>query len=277
MRVVSWSVAFRGAVAAQRQGHLLRELVADLLLLQEVNPGSADVLRRAADASWLVRAVDHRVPRPDDRSVRRRGVAIAGSGPAPARSWLPEAVPLPERILQAEVRVDGISLTAVSYHAPPGVSWGPVKPRQAVAFASWLTAHVGPVVLGADANTPLIDAPDFADTRTHWHTSGRNLHGEQGDDLLFGPGRIHPLEDALRRWLADHPGDAERLAASAPLGPLAITHRTGRRKDSPGTGRRFDCIWLSHHWSVQRIDHLYDGGIAASSDHAVVVADLVAT
>jgi hypothetical protein len=196
---------------------------------------------------------------------------------APACSWLPVAVPLPERILLAEVCVDGIGLTAVSYHAPPGVSWGLVKPRQAVAFASWLTAHAGPVVLGADANTPLIDAPDFADTRTHWHTGGRNLHGEQGDDLLFGPGRIHPLDDALRRWLADHPGDAERFAASAPLGPLAITHRTGRRKDSPGTGRRFDCIWLSHHWSVQRIDHLYDSGIAAGSDHAVVVADLVAT
>jgi hypothetical protein len=154
------------------------------------------------------------------------------------------------------------------------VSWGLVKPRQAVVFASWLAAHAGPVVLGADGNTLLVDAPDFADTRTHWHTGGRNLHGEQGDDLLFGPGRMHPLDDALRRWLADRPGDAERLAASAPLGPLAITHLTGRRKDSPGTGRRFDCIWISRHWTVQRIDHLYDAGIAAGSDHAVIVADL---
>jgi endonuclease/exonuclease/phosphatase family metal-dependent hydrolase len=278
MRVVSCNVAFRGAAAAQRQGRLLRELKPDLLLLQEVNPGSAEVLRRAAGASWLIRAVDHRVPRPGDRPVRRRGVAIAGSGPAPARSWLlPAAVPLPERILLTEISMDGISLTAVSYHASPGVSWGLVKPRQAVAFASWLTAHAGPVVLGADANTPLIDAPDFADTRTHWHSGGRNLHGEQGDDLLFGPGKTHPLDDALRRWLADNRGDAERLAAKAPLGPLAITHRTGRRKDSPETGRRFDCIWISSHWIVQRIDHLYDAAIAAGSDHAVVLADLAAS
>jgi hypothetical protein len=128
-------------------------------------------------------------------------------------------------------------------------------------FASWLAAHAGPVVLGADANTPLVDAPDFADTRTHCYTGGRNLHGEQGDDLLFGPGRMHPLDDALRRWLADRPGDAERLAASAPLRPLPITHGTGRRKDS-------------RHWTVQRIDHLYDAGIAAGTDHAVIVADL---
>ena len=160
---------------------------------------------------------------------------------------------------------------------PARCQLGLVKPRQAVAFASWLTTHAGPVVLGADANTPLIDAPDFAGTRTHWHIGGRNLHGEQGDDLLFGPGKTHPLDDALRRWLADHHGDAERLAANAPPGPLAITHRTGRRKDSPGTGRRFDCIWISSHWTVQRIDHLYDAGIAAGSDHAVVITDLAAS
>ena len=50
------------------------------------------------------------------------------------------------------------------------------------------------MLLGADANTPLIDAVDFAATRTHWHTGGRRLNGEPGDDLLFGPDKIHPLD-----------------------------------------------------------------------------------
>jgi hypothetical protein len=251
----SWNVAFRSSAAALRQGRLLREVGADLVLLQEVNPSSAEVSRRAAGADWLVCAINHRVAEPDDRPVRRRGVAIAGSGPPPRRAWLPAGVLLPERILLTELFADGITLTAVSYHAPPGVSWGLVKPRQAVMFASWLQSHDGPVVLGADANTPLVDAADFAQTRTHWHTGGRNLHGEPGDDLLLGPSKTHPLDDAFRRWLADHPAGAGRPAATAPTGPLAITHRTGRRKNSPGTGRRFD-------------------GIAAGSNHAVVVTDL---
>ena len=38
VRVVSWNVNFRGAVAARRQGELLRALSPDLILLQEVNP-----------------------------------------------------------------------------------------------------------------------------------------------------------------------------------------------------------------------------------------------
>ncbi len=274
VRVVSWNVHYRRA-AAQCQGELLRALRPDLILLQEVNPGSAEILRQAAGADWLICAANLRARAPDDRPVRSRGVAIAGHGQAPSRAWLPADVALPERILAAETTVEGMGLTAVSYHAPPGVNWGIAKPRQAVAFARWLAAQRRPVLLGADANTPLLDAADFAATRTHWHTGDRRLHGEPGDDLLFGPAKIHSLEDALRRWLAGHPRATATLADRPPR-PLAITHRTGRRKDSPGTGRRFDSIWITCHWTVQHIDHLYDEGIAAGSDHAVVVADLLA-
>jgi len=41
---------------------------------------------------------------------------------------------------------------------------------------------------------------------------------------MFGPAKIHHLDDALRRWLADHPDQATAVAATRPNGPLAITH-----------------------------------------------------
>src|SRR5258706_8867508 len=271
MRVVSWNVPFRGRVAAQRQGDLLRTLSPELILLQEANPGSADVLRQAAGADWLIRAVELRSRDPDDRPVRSRGVAIAGRGQPPARAWLPAAVALPDRILAAQMKFGGLLLPAVSYHAPPGVSWGLIKPA---AFASWLATVTGPVILGADASTPETDAADFALARTHCHTGDRHLRGERGDDLLFGPGKIPGLDDALRQWLAGHPDAAAAVAADRPLGPLAITHRTGKRKNSPGTGRRFDSIWITPHWTVQHIDDLYDDAIHAGSDHAIVITDL---
>lgn len=274
MRVVSWNIAFRGPKAAKRQGDLLRQLTPDLMLLQELNPGSSTILADAAGADWMVGAIDLRTPEPDDSLVRRRGVAIAGHGLPPCRSWLLDEIGLPERILLIETQTEGTPFIAVSYHAPPGVSWGIVKPRQAVAFASWLSTQNGLLLFGADANTPLIDAFDFANTRTHWHTGDRRLHGEPGDDLLFGPGKVHDLGDALRRWLALHPDEMHRLRASNPSGPLAITHRTGRRKYSPGTGRRFDSVWVSRHWVVRHLEHLYEAGITAGSDHALVMVDL---
>jgi exonuclease III len=274
VRVVSWNIAFRGREAAKRQGGLLRKRAPDLMLLQEVNPGSSEVLAEAAGADWMVRAIDLRTPVPNDSPVRWRGVAIAGHGLRPCRSWLLGEIPQSERILLIETQTEGTPFIAVSYHAPPGVTYGIVKPRQAVAFASWLSTQNVPLLFGADANTPLIDALDFADTRTHWHTGHRKLQNEPGDDRLFGPGKVHDLDDALRRWLALHPNEMDRLRANKPFGPLAITHWTGRRRDSPGTPRRFDSVWVSRHWVVRHIEHLYEEGIAAGSDHAPVMVDL---
>jgi endonuclease/exonuclease/phosphatase family metal-dependent hydrolase len=274
MRIVSWNIQFRGPEAAKSQGALLHELSADLILLQEVNPSSSEALRKAARADWMVRAIDLPTMKPDDSPVRRHGVAIAGYGPPPCRKWLLDGIQQPERIVLTETQTEGTPFVAVSYHAPPGVSFKIVKPQQAVAFARWLSKQNGPLLFGADANTPKIDAWDFANTRTHWHTGYRHLLGDPGDDILFGPDKVHHLDDALRCWLARHPDEMDRLRAEKPSGPLALTHRTGKRKNSPGTDRRFDSVWVSRHWVVRNIDHPYERGIEAGSDHAPVVVDL---
>jgi len=122
VRVVSWNIQFRRHKAAKRQGSLLRELAPDLMLLHELNPGSSAVLADAAGADWMVRAIDLRTPEADGSPVRRRGVAIAGHGLHPCRSWLLGEIRLSERILLIETKTEGTPFIAVSYHAPPGVS-----------------------------------------------------------------------------------------------------------------------------------------------------------
>jgi len=275
MRVVSWNVNFPGPRRAERLGAVLHNDSPDLVLLQEVNPGSAEVLRQAAGVDWIIRA-DELDPVVRGASVSSHVVAVAGYGPCPRDATLIAGVPHPLRILLVTTTVDGAEITAGSYHAPPGVSYGIDKARQAVTFARWLTHRTGPILFGADANTPVVDAHDFANTRTHWHTGLRKLLGEPGDDLLFGPGKVHLLEDALRRWLLAHPDDAAALRLSAPLGPLAVTHRTGRRNNPSraGTGQRYDSIWVSRHWGVRHIHHYYDEPPGAASDHARVVANM---
>ena len=293
VRVVSWNRNFPGRKTAKRQGDLLRELYPDLMLLPEVNPGSSEVLRAAAGADWMVRAIDLRTPKPDDPPVLWHGVAVAGRGPRPCRCWLLDGIPQSERILLIETQTRGTPFIATSYHAPPGVMLGIVKPRQAVAFARWLSTQNVPLLFGADSNTPFIDALDFAYTRTHWHTGDRHLQGERGDDILFDPWKMHDLDDALRRWVKLHPHKSQASKPSAEAAipnwkslspamrlkrerevPLAITHRVGKKKNSPDTGRRFDSVWVSRHWVVRHIEHLYEKGIAAGSDHAPVIVDL---
>jgi hypothetical protein len=108
-----------------------------------------------------------------------------------------------------------------------------------------------------------VDAIDFEETRTHWHTGRPILKGAPGDDVLWGPQKTLALQDALGRWLEDHPD-----------GPLLISHRTGRRKGFAGTPRRFDSIWVSDDFAVINVSYLYVDALAAGSGQAAVVADL---
>ena len=62
-------------------------------------------------------AIDLRTPEPDDSPVRRRGVAIAGHGLRPCRSWLLGEIWLSERIVLIETRTEGTPFIAVSYQA----------------------------------------------------------------------------------------------------------------------------------------------------------------
>jgi hypothetical protein len=139
-------------------------------------------------------------------------------------------VPFPERIVSATVNTGGSELTATSYHAPPGASWGIDKVRQAVSFSDWLSGRNGPAILGADANTPAVDGLDFEQTRTHWHTGLRRLKGGRGDDVLWGQAKVHHLRDASRVWLDDHPEELEEIRRLRPAGPLLLD-RTGRSPD----------------------------------------------
>src|SRR5579862_7684656 len=245
VRVVSWNVRNRVGDAARRLGQFLAALEprADFVLLQEVNPAAVDSLRETAGLDWLCSSLDRR--RLDRQASRRLGVAIGGAG-SPKPQVLPACTTdFPERTLAARVRFDGRVLTLATYHAPPGVNWKLVKVQQAVEFAKWLVAQEGPIVLGADANTPEVDALDFALTRTHWHSGARKLNGAAGDDVMWGPGKSHGLEDALRRWLTDRPEELARIAALRPDGPLAVSLRTGGRGRQRSFDRRYDSVWIS--------------------------------
>jgi endonuclease/exonuclease/phosphatase family metal-dependent hydrolase len=204
------------------------------------------------------------------RGGRHRGVALAGAG-TPLRSLVafPD-VPLPEKVLAGWLEIDGEPTTVVSYHAPPGVTYGLRKPEQALQLAQWLKSVSGPALVAGDFNTPKIDPPDVRKLRTHWHTGDSKLRGAPGDDLLVGPKPIHSLRDALRTYLGTNRRAFDEISSLRPSGPLRVSHRTGKQRDP----RRYDAIWASPHFTVDDVTYLYEEAISAGSDHALVVAEL---
>lgn len=274
VRVATWNLYNRGPVAAQDLGALLKHCDVDLLLAQEFNQSSRDALAESAGFMWVRTAFDAGAPTEHIGSGRRRVTAIAGRGAPPDRVGVLGQLPLPERLVVGSVDTPIGQLMLASYHAPPGVSWGAIKVRHAHGLLEWVNATPGLLVVGADANTPEVDHPDRDRVRTHWHTGQRRLGGQPGDDVMFGGNPGHRLDDAYRRWLDDHPAELEQIRAERPDGPLAISYRTGKRRASLGSPRRFDALWVSPEVEVVTIEYHYEAAIAAGSDHALVVATL---
>ena len=76
MRVVSWNLNYRGVAAAASPGELLRDLKPDLILLQEVNLGSAETWMRASHVVQVTPGAQ--LPRRPDRQGRGRSPPPGG-------------------------------------------------------------------------------------------------------------------------------------------------------------------------------------------------------
>ena len=207
----------------------------------------------------------------------RAGVAfdhlppLVGAGPRYASAVLVRAparlhhfgvlhdVPSPERAAVASVEIDGHRLSACSWAAPPGATWGKAgKGRQVLRYAAWLRGRAGPVVVGIDRNAPKWERLELANDEW-WNDD---------ETVLYGPDRAHDLRDLFREQVDRDPDLRREIAAARPDGPLAVTH--SRR----GADCRYDAIYASPELEVISVHHVWDEAREAGSDHAAVVADL---
>src|SRR5579859_2115204 len=108
LRVLSWNVHYLTGDAADREGDFLASLdpPPDVLLLQEVNRRSAELLRRAAGLEWLRLAIELRQPNGNETPAHQRGVAIGARAAKPISFGLLERAPFSERAMHAVIKLD---------------------------------------------------------------------------------------------------------------------------------------------------------------------------
>lgn len=270
LRFITWNVDGKARSEAKIASKLdlLRRTVdgADLVVaaLQEVGDEHFDALLRSRDFDFALTSLLLRPPRDYDGGNRRLGCALAVRGPLmPRETLLVPDCPLPERSLAVRLALGPRELWACSFHALTGSGFGHAKPVMFRALTRWLEARWLPCVFGIDRNTPKVDHPELSKCEWWWP-------GEEQEPLMFGEAAPHECEDALRKHLAAHPLRLEALRQAHPEGPLATTHERGKDR----VPSRYDAIYVSPSWRVLKIEHLLDAGVAAGSDHALVVAEL---
>jgi hypothetical protein len=265
LTVVSWNVdgwhTIRDAQVA-----LIGRTGAQLALLQEVTPESAEVLR---DAGWgIVTALELLPADHVERAGRRPRFSCAvavGGGLRIADAEVLADAPSPVRTLAARIEGSSGGLTAMSAALPPGSMWGrAAKQGQARVIGAFLDAIDGPVVVGMDRNGPKHERFDPAETE--WWP--------EDEPALFADDAPQGLRDVLLTFHSEQPGRRDAARAERPDGPLEVSYV--EQRTTPPSPRRYDVILASEHWQVRGVEYDYDGSVAAGSDHGLVRAHLAA-
>jgi exonuclease III len=260
-RFGSWNVNGRRL----KTGHvdLLRSADCDVLALQEVSTGFHAQLAAQSLFEWSVSSLSLRPPAAHEGRARRLGCSLFGRLPFSAvSSELLAHLAFPERALVVRAGSAAGAITICSFHAPPGASWGQIKPRTLKAIAEWLAGQGGTLVFGIDANTPKTDHPNPVENDWWWDE----------EPLLLGPKPVHRFHDALRLFLERRPEMMAAIRAERPHGPLAVSHFRGR--GDRRTGCRYDFIYVSTDLMVEDVTYLHKEALEAGSDHALVVVQL---
>ena len=265
LTVISWNVDGWHTIR-DAQVEPIAASGAELALLQEITPESAEVLRAAG---WQVVTALALLP-PDhiERAGRRPrfscAVATRGALTIAGAEVLADA-PSPVRTLVARItRLDGDgAFTAMSAALPPGSMWGrEAKQGQARVIGAHLAALDGPVIVGMDRNGPKHERFDPVDAE--WWP--------EDEPALFADDAPHGLRDVLLTLHAEHPERREAARVERPDGPLEVSYIEQRA--TPSSPRRYDVILASGHWQVKDVTYDYAASVAAGSDHGSVIASV---
>jgi exonuclease III len=267
---------------------LLDRLDADVCALQEVGPESITAIRDRWPGAQVVAGLElAEVNRHTDEEPVRHGCAIVvrngwdvvGSGPVPFRATGGDdpdgSTPQAGSVVWADLRSPtGSTLHVVSVHAPHASGRTKLDRRRRIArklrtyeaVEEWVRNRPS-TVLGIDGNIWIDQCQDL-------YGDHRAVDGPQyAADSFFHEGvERHGLQDTFRVWLSRHPEELERIRSRRPDGPLAVTFVRGQ---SRRFGQRIDAVMASADLDVADVEHSYEDGIVAGSDHSFVRVELV--
>jgi endonuclease/exonuclease/phosphatase family metal-dependent hydrolase len=268
LRVATWNVRWNGGQkTVAREAELLAATPWDVAMLQEVNLNAWQAFGACGLADGGVSAFDGSFIAPDGK--RPHGVALlVRNGLRLTDAVAIAGLPRPGRGVGATLMGWEVPMSVASWHAPNAAASGPaIKMQGYLGFLGWIARQQGPTVAGFDAN--------------HWENSTElklampvdPAHGWYLEHRFFGADPPHRLRDAYRDYLDQNPDAYERLLGTPPRnGPLAVTYTRGSKQHP--TPDRFDYVFISNELSCTEMDHLYQQGVDAGSDHALVTATL---
>ncbi len=168
-------------------------------------------------------------------------------------SGLVDGAVFPERTLVTRIRFGQTELLNLCFHSLTGVGYYKAKSSNFAAIASY-PALPSVDVLSCDANEPDVDALDDEQTRFFDNRDKGRMAG-----LLFGSAKVHTLRDTYK----------ECARRGEVLLEDGYTYVAGKHR------KRYDHIFCRKDWDVVASKAYYAEAIKATSDHGMVVSDVL--
>ena len=230
-----------------------------IVQLQEVTTSHFRTIAKILDAQSSAHSLTLRPRGKFEGKNRELGVAIFVFGGELTNADLLHRSVFPERTLISELNFENIRLRTLNFHSLTGVGYRQAKSSNFSTIADYL--HSFPVdIFSCDANEPNIDALQLKDLVFF-------DNGDKGKcaSLVFGIDKVHELNDVWRTHTL-----ANGLSSTMHSQEFPISYAINSK-----LLKRYDFIYAAQHIQPIAVNYLYSASKLASSDHAMVIADLL--
>lgn len=251
INLVQWNISYN--CKSDKIINLLKEKLEgdSVICLQEVLQSNKEKIVKALHQTDYAFSLNIRRPGRFDGKNRKLGLLTMSFGGKITEFHLIERSLFPERTLFTSIKFGGEEIHILSFHSLTGVGYKRGKSSQFASIAEYLYDNKVDFFC-CDANEPSNDSFEISELE-FWDNGDKGKY----PSLLFGEEKVHRLEDSL-------------YSVKDRLTELPISHRTGK------TLRRYDFIYKSRDWKVEKLEYDYDGGVEATSDHALVIGNYMA-
>lgn len=226
--------------------------------LQEVMPENAEIIKQRFATNYnVIYSLDYYPSNIEfDTDNRRLGVMfILSKDIIINNSGVFERCFFPERTLYAEIMVNAVRRRIVNFHSITGVSF---KMGKAVLYRRFAESinDFKPDIVSMDANEPKVD---------HYDISKMQFF-DQGDS---GKGAKVFFDELIKCGLVDAYASKYDISEYKFEEPLVVSHIINKT-----IYKRYDFIFVKEDLEAKSIDYYYQEACEASSDHAMIVADI---
>ena len=244
--LIQWNISYN--CRADKISTFLKSQISSncIVCLQEVLQTNMEQIVAELNPSDYKFSLHMRPPGHFEGKNRKLGLLTMTFGGNIINGSLLDRSVFPERTLLVETEISATKVKVLSFHSLTGVDYRRGKSSNFAAIAGFLYDNSLDFFC-CDANEPKIDALDIENT-AFWDNGDKGKYPA----MIFGKDKVHDLQDSFRSVQNEFP-------------ELPVSHKTGQ------TYRRYDMIFHSSNWNVNKLEYLYEQSLNATSDHALIL------